>query len=66
MTDFYCGSKKLVIELDGKHHEFGEQKEYDAARDKLMKEFGLKILRVKNDEMRKIDEVLAKIEGALG
>src|SRR5438094_10446481 len=45
VADFYCGSKKLVIELDGKHHEFGEQKEYDAARDKLIKEFGLKILR---------------------
>jgi len=24
VADFYCGTKKLVIELDGKHHEFGD------------------------------------------
>jgi len=61
VADFYCGSKKLVIELDGKHHEFPEQREYDKARDKLMTEFGMKILRIRNDELKDIGKVLEKI-----
>ena len=65
VADFYCGAKKLVIELDGKHHQFAEQKEYDEARDKLMKEFGMKILRIKNEELKNIDTVLRKIEETL-
>jgi len=52
VADFYCGIKKLVIELDGKHHDFPDQQEYDNARDKLMKEFGMKILRIKNEELK--------------
>src|SRR5438552_7515914 len=60
VADFYCGSKKLVIEPDGKHHEFPEQREYDKARDKLMTEFGMKILRIRNDELKDIGKVLEK------
>jgi very-short-patch-repair endonuclease len=65
VADFYCGLKKLVIELDGKPHEFPDQKEYDNARDKLMQEFGMKILRIKNDELKNMTNVLRKIEEAL-
>lgn len=62
VTDFYCPSKKTIIELDGKIHEFEDQKEYDKARDKLISEFGIKILRIKNDELRKLNDVLEKIK----
>ena len=65
VADFYCGVKKLVIELDGKYHEFADQREYDNARDKLMKEFGIKILRIKNQEMKNISAVLEKIKEML-
>lgn len=65
VADFYCATHKVVIELDGKQHEFEEQKDYDEARDKLMGEMGMKILRIQNDELRKIDEVLNKIENFL-
>ena len=64
-ADFYCGTKKLVIELDGKPHEFPDQKEYDNARDKLLQEFGMKILRIKNDELQNMTNALRKIEEAL-
>jgi len=62
VADFYCHSQKTIIELDGKIHEFGDQKEYDKARDKLISEFGIRILRIKNDEVKKLSEVLRKIE----
>jgi very-short-patch-repair endonuclease len=61
VADFYCAGKKIVIGLDGKHHEFPDQKEYDVARDKLMQEFGIKILRIKNEELKDLRKVLEKI-----
>ena len=51
VADFYCAAKKIIIELDGKHHEFGEQKEYDKARDFVIRDLGYKILRIKNEEI---------------
>ena len=65
VADFYCGRKKLVIELDGKIHEFPENKEYDNARDALMKDMGLKILRIKNEELMNMEKVLQKIDDVL-
>jgi leucyl-tRNA synthetase len=65
VADFYCASRKLVIELDGKYHEFGDQKQYDDARDAVMKDFGMIILRVKNAEMENLESVLKKIQFAL-
>jgi very-short-patch-repair endonuclease len=63
IADFYCSEKSLVIELDGKVHEF--QKEYDEQRDIIMKNKGLRILRIKNDEIKVIDNVLERIKGEL-
>ena len=66
IADFYYACKKLVIELDGKHHEFGDQKEYDKARDAIMIEMGIKILRIKNEEVwGDLNKVIEKIEGVL-
>ena len=62
VADFYCREKKAIIELDGKTHEFEDQKEYDIARDKLMIEFGMKTLRIRNEELKNISAVLKKIE----
>jgi len=66
ITDFYCASKKLVIELDGSVHESGEAKEYDDVRDKYFKELGFTTLRFWNDEVENnIREVLEKIKNYL-
>ena len=64
IADFYCPTKKLVIELDGTVH--STQKEYDAIRDKFMKDFGIQVLRFSNDEVgRDIQQVLRTIAKAL-
>ncbi|MBX6362177.1 MAG: DUF559 domain-containing protein, partial [Acidobacterium ailaaui] len=51
--------KRLVIELDGKIHDF--QKEYDANRDFILKQLNLRILRIKNEELKDMKEVKRKI-----
>jgi len=63
VADFYCDIKKTVIELDGPIHE--NNLEYDKFRDAEMVNLGLQILRIKNEELLNIDEVLKKIEAYL-
>jgi len=65
VADFYCAAEKLVIELDGKYHEFPEQKAYDQARDKILNEMAIKILRIQNHELFPLSKTLQKIEAAL-
>lgn len=59
IADFYSASKRLVIELDGPIHEY--KKEYDKNRDKVINNRGLRVLRMKNEEVEDIDNVLEKI-----
>ena len=59
IADFYCDSKKTVIELDGPVH--NETVEYDKFRDEVMLEKGLHVLRIKNEELSNINSVLQKI-----
>jgi len=60
VADFYCDIKKTVIELDGPIHE--NNLEYDQFRDAEMENLGLHILRIKNEELQDIKDVLRKIE----
>ena len=60
VADFYCDIKKTVIELDGPIHE--TTLEYDQFRDSEMLNLGLNILRIKNEELQNINDVLKKIE----
>ena len=62
VADFYCHKLKLVIELDGGIHEQEEIKKYDEARENHLKEFGLTILRFKNEQvLSNSDEVMKEI-----
>lgn len=61
VPDFYCIKEKLAIELDGKVHDF--IKERDTRRDSILRESGVKVLRIKNEELQDIEKVLAKIKG---
>ena len=63
IVDFYCAEKKLVIELDGKIHDF--QKEYDENREAILTDLGLKVIRFKNEELEDIRNVLDKIKEVL-
>jgi very-short-patch-repair endonuclease len=63
IADFYCAESKLVIELDGKIHDF--QREYDEQRDFIIQEMGLKVLRIRNEELLGVINVLKKIKSNL-
>ncbi len=68
VIDFYCPELKLAIELDGDIHNIPEQKDYDKARQKYLEAFGIKFIRIKNDEFvgnpnetfKRIDEAIKK------
>ena len=59
IADFYCAEKRLVIELDGGIHE--QQKEYDTIRDEILSNLGLRVLRIKNEEVNNTRKVIDKI-----
>jgi very-short-patch-repair endonuclease len=60
IVDFYCHKAGLVIELDGSVHD--KQIEENAQRDKALKEMGLRIVRIRNEEILKnFPAVLGKI-----
>ena len=60
IPDFYCAEKRLIIEIDGRIHDF--QKDYDERREEILKNMEMKILRFKNEEFSDISKVLNKIE----
>ncbi len=61
IPDFYCAEKKLVIEVDGKIHDF--QKERDKRREEILEGAGLRMLRFRNEEiMDDVFKVLKRIE----
>jgi very-short-patch-repair endonuclease len=49
IADFYCAEKRLVLEVDGKIHDF--QKEDDLHREDILRSLNLNILRFKNEEI---------------
>ena len=51
VVDFYCASKRLVIEVDGGIHNIRDQREKDRLRDINLTEMGFHILRVTNDQV---------------
>jgi very-short-patch-repair endonuclease len=59
IPDFYCAEHRLIIELDGKVHDY--QKYYDQQRDLIIQKMRLNVVRFKNEEARNIDELKAKI-----
>ncbi len=66
IADFYCHSLKLVIELDGGYHENQDVKIYDAAREEHIREFGITVLRFKNEEViNNIEKVLWIVENTM-
>lgn len=62
ILDFYCAEKKLVIEVDGAVHDNDIQKENDEMRTERLKEFGVRILRFRNEVVQNdIKGILAQI-----
>ncbi len=52
----------MVIELEGSVHSQKDQKEYDKIRQEIIKVRGLRVLRIKNQEVeRNMEKVLQRI-----
>lgn len=64
IPDFYCAREKLIIELDGKIHDY--QIDRDKNRDEILQSKGLRILRIRNEDLQNIDSVLEKIMKMFG
>jgi len=63
IVDFYCHAVGLVVEVDGPVH--GERTEYDAERSRILAARGLRVLRVRNEEVvQDLEGVLARIREA--
>lgn len=63
IVDFYCARARLVIELDGSVHD--DQVEADAERDAILESHGLRVLRIRNHEVRQdLSGVLNRIAAA--
>jgi very-short-patch-repair endonuclease len=63
IADFYCAGSKLVIELDGKIHNF--HKDYDLQRDMVLNAKGIRVLHIENKELENKKFVLRKIKDLL-
>lgn len=62
VVDFYCPSAKLVLEIDGSVHDTQKARVYDAHRQNMIEQLGLRVLRFTNDEiLDSLDTVLVRI-----
>ncbi len=67
ILDFYCPAEKLAIELDGGYHSTSKQKASDRERDSILKAYGIKVLRFKNELVfQNCDGVLESIRDEFG
>ena len=53
ITDFYCASAALVIELDGSQHRTEEGVQADKIRDEYLNNLGILVLRYSNESIHK-------------
>jgi len=53
ILDFYCGSVKLAIELDGSQHYEPDAMEYDRTRTGFLESMGIQVLRFTNIDVNK-------------
>jgi leucyl-tRNA synthetase len=60
IADFYCARLRLIIELDGKIHI--DRKDYDSERDEKLQSKGIEVLRIKNEELSDINNVIGIIK----
>lgn len=60
IADFFCFEGKLIIELDGKYHQYRLKE--DEERTKILNHLGLRVVRFSNDEIiNDLGKVLVKL-----
>lgn len=63
IADFYCHKLKLVIEIDGGVLKEKSQKEYDIGRTVELAGFGIKVIRLQNEEVQSsLSEVIKRLK----
>lgn len=66
ILDFYCHECKLAVELDGAIHDEKMNRQYDEARTSVLSDFGITVIRFRNEEViNEVEKVLGKIEQLL-
>jgi very-short-patch-repair endonuclease len=67
IADFFCAEAALVIEVDGPIHDRAEQRQRDALRNAALGDHGLRLLRLRNNEVLTDPEsAVRRIRDALG
>ena len=62
IVDFYCASRKLVIELDGSQHYEDKGADADRERDLALNRLGITVVRYSNEEVnRNFENVCADL-----
>ena len=62
IVDFYCASRKLVIELDGSQHYEDKGADADRERDLALNRLGITVVRYSNEEVnRNFESVCADL-----
>lgn len=65
IADFYCHEGRLVIEIDGKNHDY--QKDYDELRSYIINNVGVEVIRFRNGDIENdIERVLVRLKAILG
>lgn len=54
IADFYCAQANLVVELDGSGHYEDKGINKDESRTEFLRQYGLKVIRIPNNEIFKI------------
>ncbi len=63
VIDFYSPELKLAVEIDGDIHDLPTQKEHDIARQSYLEGFGIKFIRIRNEELfTNTDKAFDRIE----
>src|SRR5450432_3926371 len=60
ILDFYCGRRKLAVELDGGQHHDSDNAEYDSLRMQKLNEFGIQVLRFSDRDLLKDPQIVAE------
>ncbi len=65
-VDFCCLALKLIIEVDGEHHQTDEGRQHDLRRDHFLAEQGYQVVRITGYEvLRNAADVRRQIEQAI-
>ena len=60
IADFFCHERQLVVEIDGKIHDY--RKDHDELRTFIINMMGIEVVRFRNEEIEKdLGNVLARL-----